>query len=367
MQKNIPTYVEIYEDYYSKIINGQYKEGDKLPTEAEICKQYYVSRITVQKALQKLVKKGLIIRISGKGTFVSLGNKKPSTTPNAKVGLVLCDFGVSYGINLIRSIEKELEKHGKSLILKNSYFKKERESAAIVSLLEQDVEGIILQPTHNDYFNTEVLKLSLNKYPMVIIDRDLKGINLPYVGTDNIAGTLKAMDYLFSQGHRNICFMSAGPKNTSTLEERIEAFHKSYINHNYPNNNNNVFIDIISPTISASPESIRTDIEKIKEHILNNPQVTCIFTGEYAVCSLVKQALKELGKKIPDDMSIITYDNINDPFFFTNTAYVKQNEAEIGKRAVELLLSSLQEDVSEAKLYLSSDLVINHSIKNLNE
>lgn len=367
MIKNLPTYIQIYEDYYKKIIDGVYKEGDQLPTELEICKKYYVSRITVKNALQKLVDKGLICRISGKGTFVSMAKNDQNFDPSAKIGLIMCDFGISYGTQLIRSIEKEVERNGKNLVLKNSHFDKERESKAITELLALGVEGIILQPTHNNYFNSEVLKLSLNRYSLVIIDRELRGVDLPYVGTDNNASVLTAMDYVFSKGHRNICFMSGSPLNTSTLERRLTGFRDAYVNYNYPSGTANEFFAIKSVSTNPSPQLIEEDIQNIYSHLMNNPQITCVFACEYAVCSLVKQALKRANKKIPDDISIITFDNVADPFYFTSTTYIKQNEKEIGCKAVETLINCKTNGMTATHTYFSCTLVENGSVKDINK
>lgn len=366
-QKSVPSYIEIYEDYYNKIINEELKDGDQLPPEVEICKKYYVSRITVQKALQKLVDKGMLIRIAGKGTFVCKGKKQAASDPESRVGLIMCDFSISYGMHIVRSVEKELTALGKSMILKNSYYDKQRETDAIIDLLEQKVDGIILQPTHNEFFNNEILKLSLSKYPLVVIDRELKGISLPFVGTDNTASVDIVMKHLFKKGHRHICFMSSMPKNTSTLEQRVEAFRQAFIRNNYIIGNNDVFTEIHSPVTSPTPDAIREDIERIKAHLKANPQQTCIFASEYAVCALVKCAVKELGMSIPNDMSLVTFDNIHDPYFFTNTAYIRQNEAEISKRAVGLLMGSLHGESTEmTKMYLSGEFIEGHSIKDLN-
>ena len=366
MSNNVPIYMEIYQDFHKKILEGLYKEGDMLPPETEICKQYLVSRITVQKALHKLTEKGLITRIPGKGTFVSGISATPNNKKISRIGLILCDFGVSYGVNLVRSIEKHLSRNEKALIIKNTYFDKDRESQAILDMLQQDVDGIILQPAHNEIFNPVIMRLSISKFPMVLIDRDLRGLDLPFVGTDNIASTINVMDYLFEQGHRHICFMSPSPDNTSTIEERLDGFQRAFIRHNFINHSSNIFTDIITPTIKPTPTSIREDIEKIKAHIKSNPQHTCIFAEEYSVCSLVKQALKELEKSIPDDMSLVSFDNINDPLFFTKTAYVRQNESEIGIRAVDLLLNSIDNKGNNTKIMLSGDFIKNASIKKIN-
>lgn len=370
-QDAMPIYMDIYRDYYTQIMDGELENGAQLPTEKEICEKYFVSRITVQKALGKLAEQGLIIRISGKGTFVSRGQSSRSRSSSAKVskiGVVMCDFSMSFGVNLLRSIESAADLCGKSIVLKNSHFDKSKETDAIIDLISDDVEGIILQPTHSEYFNQEVLKLSLNKYPMVLIDRCLEGVQLPYVGTDNASITTKVMQYLFAKGHRDICFMSGIPKNTSTTESRINAFKQAYIDNDLYLKSKNCFTELESLITKPNRQMIESDIQKIKEYITSDPEFTCIFANEYACCLLVKQALKELGLNIPEDMSIVTFDNIVDPFFFTTTSFIKQNEEDIGRRAVETLMKMIDGmPVTANKIYLAADFIENSSVKDLTQ
>ena len=66
-----PRYYRIYEDLYKKIEEGLYREGDKLPSESELCDAYNVSRGTVREALKMLFQQGLLLRERGRGTFVT--------------------------------------------------------------------------------------------------------------------------------------------------------------------------------------------------------------------------------------------------------------------------------------------------------
>lgn len=368
MKQNVmPIYMDIYRDYYNKIMDGDLKEGEKLPTEVDICKQYFVSRITVQKALNKLVEQGLITRISGKGTFVSRGSHSTARASDGKtIGVIMCDFSMSYGTNMLRAIERTADAFGRGLILKNSHFDKDKETDAIIELISCGVDGIILQPVQNEYLNEEVLKLSLNKYPLVLIDRELSGVQLPYVGTDNVAVIDKVMRYLFSLGHREICYVSGVPRNTSTTEERLNAFKQAYIDNNYFLKSRNCFTSLRSITTAATEELIRADVESIKAHLALNPDFTCLFANEYSVCLLIKQALKEMEKRIPDDISVVTFDNIVDPFFFTTTSFIRQNEEGIGKRAVETVMKMIDGQPMEgAKYYLAADFIVNRSIREI--
>lgn len=71
-----PRYLQILKYFIGKIDNGDFKEGDKLPTEEEICNLFNVSRITVRQALNELAQGGYIVRRQGKGSFISLNKTK---------------------------------------------------------------------------------------------------------------------------------------------------------------------------------------------------------------------------------------------------------------------------------------------------
>lgn len=71
-----PLYQQIINKIRSQISSGMINVGDMLPTEAELCEQYSVSRITIRKALAELEKQGIVERKQGKGTFISVPAQK---------------------------------------------------------------------------------------------------------------------------------------------------------------------------------------------------------------------------------------------------------------------------------------------------
>lgn len=69
----IPLYIQLKDILKEKILCKKYRANDKIPPENELCDQYGVSRITVRKAIEKLVQEKLLYRLQGKGTFVMSG------------------------------------------------------------------------------------------------------------------------------------------------------------------------------------------------------------------------------------------------------------------------------------------------------
>ena len=69
--KPLPLYYQLKEKLLENIENGEWKNGEKIPAEAELCAIYKLSRITVRKAVDELVRNGYLLRFQGKGTFVA--------------------------------------------------------------------------------------------------------------------------------------------------------------------------------------------------------------------------------------------------------------------------------------------------------
>lgn len=76
--KKSPYYLQIREVIYNKIISGEYKTGEKLPSEDKLAEEFGVSRMTVCKALAELVNNEYLTRIQGSGTYVSKIRKEGS-------------------------------------------------------------------------------------------------------------------------------------------------------------------------------------------------------------------------------------------------------------------------------------------------
>ncbi len=70
MSNGIPYYIQISDELRSNIQIEKWQEGEKIPTEMELCEIYHVSRITIRKAIDELVKDNLLVRKRAKGTFV---------------------------------------------------------------------------------------------------------------------------------------------------------------------------------------------------------------------------------------------------------------------------------------------------------
>ena len=371
---NQPLYQMIYNYLIENIKSGKYTDGDRVPSEKELAEEFGVSRITSKKALEMLAENGYIKRMPGKGSFV-VGNveREAGTGINSSstrirpllIGVVISDFDVSYGAGLLSGIEKEATENGCFIIPRRSCGRQDCEEQAIEDLLDMGVDGILVMPVHGENYNHKILKMVLDKFPFVLIDRYLKGIGVSFVGSDNVAASKKACDYLLDIGHKNISFLSPPYVDTSTIEDRIEGFIKSHSEHGMIIDES-IWLTDLTCTMPGknSQENILSDIEKIKLLLENNKQITCLFAAEYNIALLAMEAIKSLGLKVPHDVSVLCFDgpkNYIGEYFFT---HIRQREEEMGATAVKLLLKQmLEKEEPGIKKFLDTDLVIGASTK----
>jgi len=376
---NQTLYEKIYNKIIEKIISNEYIEGDKLPTENELALEYDVSRITSKKALDQLAQNGYIKRIQGKGSYVlevddtklkknvEINNKKlvHNLDNHLLIGIVMSDFNSNYGIEILSGMECELEKNNSFMIVKRSYDDQTIEKKVIKELLNIGIDGLIIIPVHGEFYNPTILKLILEGFPVVVVDRQLIGIPASFIGTNNILAAKNAVDYIFERGHTNIAFVSAPIKNTP-LKDRVEGIKKSYFGNGVVWDESKLWVTNIGEYVHGQEiyENKEQEFQQLLEKIEENPEVTCIFALEYGIANFIKKAVKKLGKRVPGDISIMCFDEpktyTGDPYF----THIKQEEGNIGIGAIKLLLEQIMnEQKNEKIMMLNTQLIIGETTK----
>ena len=359
-------YRKIYNDLIRDISKGIYSPEKRLPSEKELAKIYSVSRITSKKALELLEEKGYITRMPGRGSFV-IHRSSPSDNQEVAnsfqkgktqlIGMIIEDFAENFGTMIIAGAEQGCRERGYSLVLKRSNGSQKQEGKAIEELLKLGVEGILIIPVHGDNYSPQILRLTVEAFPFVLIDRELKGIPASYVGTDNITSARELMNLLFELGHRHICFVSPSEANTSTIQDRKEGFLKSFAEHKVLVDESS-FLYNLSSTLPGRPknEEIQKDIETVKKYYRGHPKTTAFFAVEYNIALIILKAICEMDKKVPDNCAIVCFDsppNFVGRYIFT---HIQQDETEIGLKSVDLLFKRMKGEKIE-KCYLPGKLI----------
>lgn len=352
-------YQTVYDEILKKISEGIYQEDEKLPDDGELCAGYQVSMITLNKALRQLAEDGYVKRIPGKGTYVcrKYSDKKNEKEWHSsrgqkqkKIGVILEHVATPFGLEIMYHIDLLAMRAGYRMIVRFSYGEQVRETEEINFLLSLGVEGMIIMPSHGKHYNQTILRLCLNGFPVVLIDKKLKGIPVPSVRTDNEQAVARLVKALDQTGCRRIAFISTADTEADSVKERRNGFIREMERLQLEEAGICAVAEGIAKEefMSSTPSpKVIYEIRKFLER--NRGEIDAVIAGEYGIVPAVVRAMKFEGIKPDMDMRLACIDEDYLAPEGAGFMHVKQDEKGIAQKAVELLLERitgtvLQED-----------------------
>lgn len=364
-------------EYLSKLIVQHYDdEGYRLPTEADTCREVGVSRITARKAYTILEEHGLIIRSKRGGTrinkeiplkivlsilhsngYLHNGAREKSNT----IAVILPHIMGSHHVtNILSAI---IDNHvNETIIVDKSSMSINKEQELIDKYIAMNVDGIILYPVDNEIYNPTLLQLSMAKFPLVLVDRLLPGLTLPYVSSDHEDMVRLASNHLLRAGHKHILFFNANIKTNSSLAIRKE----SYINSLYSAHNYRPYF--YSFEGDADPTSL-SFCNDFREYLDANAKISAIISADYSSGLHLTKILETLGPSYKERFEVVYLDFNSmqfEPFVPAgSTTYVMQDSYRIGREAIKLMQSALEGcDISNSKIIVPSKIVTSYNPNN---
>ena len=273
------------------------------------------------------------------------------------IGVIIPDIESYYYSTILRGIDRILSDHNYRILTCYSNDRYKNELQALDELLLSRVDGIITCPAQETVDFSHYSKLIEDNIPLVIIDRKCEGLKTSMVVTDNYRATVEVIDYLMSTGCRRIALI-ASLEPLSVGRQRYEAYLAALKKHHLP---------LERDLIIHGNLGINTSIEAAKS-LLNLPELPdAIIGSDDTVAMAVIKVIKESGLKIPEDISVVGFND--DPFTsFLEPALttVSQPAYLMGMQATEKILKMISGDIginiSETTV-LESALVIRESTR----
>lgn len=341
----------------------QNKNGKKNPTIIDIAKLSGYSKSTVSNVLRNepFVKKStknkilkIINDIGYKPNEIarSLVLKKTSSF----IGLIISDTTNPFFSEVTSGVEAEAKKNNHSIILCNTNYIEEEEKKYIDILIRNRVSGIILATaTRNDKNVRYLLEIG---YPLVLIAREVENTEANLVSVDNYQSAKMAVNYLIQKGHKSIAHFTVN-EEVLGLIRRIDGY-KSSLKDNK--------ITINESFILKNEMSIEGGYESAEKLLKLDKKPTAIFAADDTVAIGAMDCLFEKGYRIPDDFSIIGYDNIKlAGLKLINLTTIDQPKYEMGVKAVQILFDKIKKGYNNvpAKYILESRIIERGSVADL--
>ncbi len=211
--------------------------------------------------------------------------------------------------------------------------------------------------------NIESFKASFNSItiPSVLVTTpasELDFTNLSSVCTDDVLGAYRAVEYLVQNGHRKIGVIGGSLESSFTSRQRYTGCA------NYFRENGIVFDT--SKQYRPARFSFSDAYDAMKSLIDSCPDITAVFAMSDVMAMGAIRALNDLGKKVPEDISLIGYDGIEPSQYYTpRLASIKQEQDQIAKSSVDILISCIRKKSDAVHQIIPFQLIEGESVKKI--
>lgn len=277
-------------------------KGYKLPSERMLSLKFNASRPSVRSAYQTLIKQGYVEVLHGKGYFIKNEEQSPKINTQKKLQLLFIapSLKTAFMQQIYSGIMEFCEKHSLDISIKLTEETLKKEKQILELAFYSNYDGLILFPIDNEYYNETLLKFSINKYPLVIIDRYLKALNLSFISTDNYNAMIDVIKYLHLKEYKNPVFVTHESSLATAVEERINGYNTGLLKYYGSVKNTNLLI-----LKSNNRDYV---YKSIKDFLQKNPSTDALIVTDVYL-STAYSAIAELHIPTPEKLRVVVFDN----------------------------------------------------------
>lgn len=274
------------------------------------------------------------------------------------IALVVSDISNPFFTTIARGVEDFFVGHGFSVMYCNTDEDETEEERYLLMLIERQVDGILLVPARSSGDSFRLLHA--HHMPVVVLDRRIEAANVDSVRCDSEAGAHALARHLVELGHRRIAVLT-GRRNVSTSVDRVAGCRRAL---------EEVGLELSDDLVHWGGfqfgKSNQADGHRMATDMLAAPgeRPTAVFGANNFIAFGAIRALREAGLRVPDDISVVAFDDlpeewVSEPFL----TVARQPAYEIGNRAAALLLDHINGNLEPTgeSIVLPFDLIIRRS------
>lgn len=366
-----PKYQAVFDELRKEITSGQYRDGQKLPSEADLVKRFGASRITVGRAVRDLRQEGLVERRAGSGTYVRTPRPDQHAPGGLSFGLLIPDLGrteifepICQGMVEAPQASGHALLWGQSTARETGPLQQEQAWQNCQQYIARQVSGVFFAPVDSaphdpagpgDQVNQRIVAaFEKARIPVVLLDRDVVRYphrsHLDLVGIDNWRAGFLAAEHLLQLGSRRIVFLTTPQRSASTVDERIAGYREGLFTQG---------IAFDADLVQRIPADDVAGITRLME-TLRPDAFLCV---NDRTAGLLMHSLLGLGLRIPGDIRIVGMDDIPYATLLpVPLTTVHQPCREIGMAAMSLMLERVSRpEMPSRHVVLDCPLIIRQS------
>ncbi|YCA44748.1 GntR family transcriptional regulator [Bacillus sp. JZ8] len=358
-----PKYKTVKDEIKSWLMSDKFSPHDKLPTETQLMEKFHVSRHTIRRAIGDLEVEHYLYRIQGGGMYVANWREKQETQTLTKTIAVLTTHIADYIFpSIIVGIEKVLSEHSFSLLLSSTHHDILLERKSLENLLSHPIEGIIVEPTKSSYPSQNIgfyKNLEKSNVPCVMIHSTYQDTNFPSLTMDDTKGGYMATEHLLSLGHRKILgiFKTDDHQGLKRMNGFISAYQQ------------NPSLAVPGDFITYGTNEEKKELpQRIKASLTSSNRPTGIVCYNDQVALTVMSIAKELGLSIPEDLSVVGYDDSQvAKIVDVKLTTIKHPKEQMGIDAANMILKLIEAPLTKKveSIVYPPELVIRESTKEI--
>jgi LacI family transcriptional regulator len=305
-------------------------------TMADVAREAGVSLMTVSRVINNKVDVSPTTRQRVLEVVERLGYRPSgvarglATKRTGTLGLVVPDVANPFFSEVARSAEHVAYAEGYNVFLCNTEEDIQRELTVLQSLEEKRVDGVVLCSSRLD--DGELREVLAHHSAVVLLNRRLDEDGVGIVLADDATGGRVAVQHLLQAGHRAVGFL-AGPSASHSGRQRANGYRAALDAAGLPYNS--AWVRHCSPMVEGGQETAH-------ELLTDHPGLTALFCYNDLVAVGALQACADLGRRVPDDLAIVGFDDIPLAALVTpplTTCHVPRYE--LGAQAMRLLLDRI--------------------------
>jgi DNA-binding LacI/PurR family transcriptional regulator len=350
-----PLHLQLRRIVEDRIVSGEWKPGEVMPSERELCNSFGVSSITARRALRDLVAAGVIIRRPGIGSFVA------SRERSSRIVLLIFGFsedarsgGAGFFGDLVGGIAETAWMHDSVFTMVRVMDETHVASHVRSVLAEEMFDGILLR-CHGDLPEEAIDLLEAAHLPYVSIKRRLIGRDVNCVVMDDERSGYDATTHLLELGHERVAFI--GPSRLLIARDRERGYRRALIDHGIEPR-----VDWIRKTDDFNARSGRSATEALLA-LPAEARPTAVFVAADLTAVGLYEASRTAGLRIPDDLAVVGHDDVAFAAHLTpSLTTIHTPYDEFGRRSTELLLDLIAHpDPEPRSIELGHRLIVRQS------
>ena len=267
--------------------------------------------------------------------------------------ILASDVGDPNFSNILVGLETEASKRGYGVLIGNTQNDPNRETDYLGFMLSNKADGLILLTGHLPLGAAQQAAIS-RLPPIVAVNEPVRNGDVPFVGVDNFEGARIATDYLISQGHTRIAFI--GHSNSKLVNSMREEGYRASLKA--------VGLQLDPELIIAADGTTESGRAAAEQMFVRDTLPTAFFCVNDATALGVMIALSTRGYNLPEDFSVMGFDDISFASFVTPPlTTMQQPRLSIGEVAMDLLLALVQgKSIDQREVLLRSELIVRNSV-----